>query len=52
MRTALQLRDIEGMSYQQAAQAMNLTEEAFKVTLHRARKALRNHYEKLENYGL
>ena len=51
-RTALQLRDIEGLSYQEAAAAMEVTEETFKVTLHRARKALRNHYEKLDNYGL
>lgn len=52
MRTALQLRDIEGKSYQEAAQVMGVTEETFKVTLHRARKAIRNQYEKIENYGL
>lgn len=52
MRTALQLRDIEGKSYQEAAQIMGVTEETFKVTLHRARKAIRNQYEKIENYGL
>lgn len=52
MRTALQLRDIEGLSYQEAAQAMNISEEIFKVTLHRARKAVRTQYEKIENYGL
>ena len=52
MRTALQLRDIEGKSYQEAAQVMGVTEESFKVTLHRARKAIRNQYEKIENYGL
>ena len=52
MRTALQLRDIEGMSYAEAAQVMNLSEDLFKVTLHRARKAIKTQYEKIENYGL
>lgn len=51
-RTAVQLRDIEGMTYQEAAAAMGLTEELFKVTLHRARKAIRTQYEKIESYGL
>ena len=51
-RTALQLRDIEGMTYRQAAEAMNMTEELFKVTLHRARKNLRSDYEKDYRYGL
>jgi len=52
MRTALQLRDIEGLSYHEAAGAMQITEELFKVTLHRARKALKAQYEKIDNYGL
>lgn len=52
LRTALQLRDIEGLSYAEAAQCMNITEDAFKVTLHRARKAIKTQYEKIENYGL
>lgn len=52
LRTALQLRDIEGLSYHEAAEAMGITEGAFKVTLHRARTALRTQYEKIESYGL
>ncbi len=52
LRTALQLRDIEGHSYQEAAQMMGVTEENFKVTLHRARKALKIQYENIESYGL
>lgn len=52
LRSALQLRDIEGMSYQEAAQVMGITEDLFKVTLHRARKAIKSQYEKIENYGL
>lgn len=45
-RTALQLRDIEGMSYQEAALAMQVTESNFKVILHRARQAVKAQYEK------
>ena len=52
LRTALQLRDIEGLSYHEAAEAMGITEGAFKVTLHRARTALRTQYEQMESYGL
>lgn len=52
LRTALQLRDIEGLSYQEAAEAMEMTEANFKVTLHRARKAIKLQYEKIEQYGL
>lgn len=51
-RTALQLRDIEGMTYQQAAEAMGMTEDLFRVTLHRARKTLRTEYENNDCYGL
>lgn len=51
-RTALQLRDIEGLSYSEAASAMQVSEDVFKVTLHRARKALKTQYEKIESYGL
>ena len=51
-RTAMQLRDIEGMSYAKAAECMNMDETLFKVTLHRARKAIKTQYEKIENYGL
>ena len=52
LRTAVKMRDIEGMSYAEAASVMNITEDLFKVTLHRARKAIKTQYEKLENYGL
>lgn len=52
MRTAMQLRDIEGLSYQEAAQAMGITEALFKVTLHRARKAVKAEYEKRNPHGL
>ena len=40
-RTALQLRDIDGHSYQEVASAMDISESDVKVTLHRARQALK-----------
>jgi RNA polymerase sigma-70 factor, ECF subfamily len=40
-RTALVLRDIEGLSTEQAAAAMGLREAAFKSRLHRARMQVR-----------
>jgi RNA polymerase sigma factor, sigma-70 family len=40
-RTALQLRDIDGHSYQEVATAMDISESDVKVTLHRARQALK-----------
>lgn len=52
MKTAIQLRDIEGLTYKEAALAMETTEENFKVILHRARKTVKTQYEKIDNYGL
>ncbi len=40
-RTVLLLRDIEGLSGKETAEAMDLTVSAVKVRLHRARQALR-----------
>lgn len=51
-RTAMQLRDIEGKSYREVADIMGITEENVKVTLFRARQAIRKQYEKIDNYGL
>ena len=38
-RTALQLREIDGRSYEEVAEGMQITAAEGKVTLHRARKA-------------
>ena len=51
-RTVMQLRDIEGLSYRETAQAMGITEDVVRVTLHRARAAIRQAFEKAEYYGL
>lgn len=44
-RTALQLRDIEGYSYQEVADRMGITETDVKVTIHRARQSLKQQIE-------
>jgi RNA polymerase sigma-70 factor (ECF subfamily) len=41
LRAAIVLRDLEGLSTSEAAQALGITESAVKVRLHRARLALR-----------
>lgn len=51
-RTIIQLRDIEGHTYKELADIMQLTDEQVKVTLFRARKAVRDKYQNLESYGL
>ena len=51
-RTIMQLRDIEEKSYREIATIMGVSEEVVKVTLFRARQAIRKQYEKIENYGL
>jgi RNA polymerase sigma-70 factor (ECF subfamily) len=51
-KTIMQLRDIEGKSYKEIAQVLDITEEQVKVTLFRARQHIRQTFEKIENYGL
>lgn len=51
-RTIMQLRDIEEKSYREIASIMGVSEEVVKVTLFRARQAIRKQYDKIENYGL
>ena len=51
-RSVLQLRDIEGKSYRETADILGITEDQVKVTLFRARQAIRKQYEKIDNYGL
>lgn len=41
-RTIMQLRDIEGMTYQEIAQVLNISETQVKVYLHRARTKIRD----------
>lgn len=51
-REVMQLRDIEGKSYKEIAQILNLTEEQVKVNLFRGRQRIREQFKDIENYGL
>ena len=51
-RQVLQLRDIEGMTYEEISQVTNLPINQVKVNLFRARKNIRAKLIKSESYGL
>lgn len=51
-RSCMQLRDFEGKSYKEIAQVLNITEEQVKVNIFRARQTIKQHFKKLEDYGL
>jgi len=51
-RSIMELRDIEGKSYQEIASILNLTESQVKVYLHRARQKIKTQIERIEEYGL
>ena len=51
-RSIMELRDIEGKSYQEIANILQLNESQVKVYLHRARTSIRQQAEKIEKYGL
>lgn len=51
-RIVVQLRDVEGMSYQEVARTLEVSEEWVKVNLFRARKEIKGLFLKIENYGL
>ena len=51
-RTIIQLRDIDGYTYQEIAEILELEPGDVKVNLHRARKAVREKLQKLHVYGV
>ena len=51
-RSIMELRDIEGKTYQEIANILKLSETQVKVYLHRARTSVRQQAEKIEKYGL
>ncbi|MBR3433413.1 MAG: sigma-70 family RNA polymerase sigma factor [Bacteroidaceae bacterium] len=51
-RSIMELRDIEGKTYQEIANILQLSESQVKVYLHRARTSIRQQAEKIEKYGL
>ena len=50
-RSAVILRDIEGYSYEEAAEAMKINIGTLRTMLSRARKSIREEMEKIYNYG-
>jgi RNA polymerase sigma-70 factor (ECF subfamily) len=51
-RSCMQLRDIEGKSYKEIADVMNITEQQVKINIFRARQTIRQRYIETEKYGL
>lgn len=51
-RTIMQLRDIEGKSYKEIADILQITEEQVKINLFRARQKIKQRYTEIEDYGL
>ena len=50
--TAMQLRDVEGMSYKEISEIMQISESDVKVSIFRARQKIKEEYLKLIDYGL
>lgn len=51
-RTIIQLRDIEGKSYKEIADILEISEEQVKVNLFRARQHIKSKMTEINNYGL
>ncbi len=51
-RTIVQLRDIEGKSYKEIADVLDITEEQVKVNLFRARQRIKTQINGINDYGL
>jgi RNA polymerase sigma-70 factor (ECF subfamily) len=50
-RSAVIMRDIEGYSYEEAAEAMETSVGTLRTVLSRARKSIREEMERIYNYG-
>lgn len=51
-RTAIELRDFQGRSYKEVAEVMGITQDQVKVSIFRARQAIRQKFTSTQNYGL
>jgi len=51
-RSVMQLRDFEGKSYKEIAAVMAISEEQVKISIYRARQAIRQKYLETDKYGL
>lgn len=48
----VELREIEGKSYKEIAQTLNISEEQVKVNLFRARQKIKKQFSEINQYGL
>ena len=51
-RCCMQLRDFEGKAYKDIANVLDITEEQVKVNIYRARQAVKQKFQEIDNYGL
>lgn len=51
-RSCLQLRDFEGKTYKEIAEILAITEEQVKVNIFRARRSIKQQFDKADSYGL
>lgn len=51
-RLVMQLRDIEGLSYEEISEALDMPMSQVKINLFRARQQLKEYLIKTESYGL
>lgn len=51
-RSCMQLRDFEGKTYREIAEILDITEEQVKISIFRARKAVKEAFEKQDNWGV
>lgn len=51
-RSCLQLRDMEGKTYKEVAEIMEITEDQVKINIFRARQAIKQKFKAFEEYGL
>ena len=51
-RSCMQLRDFEGKSYKEIATILQISEDQVKVNIFRARQAIKQRYQQIEDHGL
>jgi len=51
-RSCMQLRDVEGKSYKDIACVLGITEQQVKVNIFRARQAIKQKFQQLDQHGL
>ena len=51
-RSCIQLRDFEGKTYREIAEILQITEEQVKVSIFRARQAIKQKFNEIDQHGL